>query len=381
MKGLSGLDSVLNDFDGYMIRDDSSNPSLFYLTGFEAPDPVVYLRTEGESVLLVSPLEFSRARSEADVDKVVSTAKYKSGDSREDKEAQKSILKSFLKDYGVDEVAVPEDFPVKFADDLRQDFDLEPVKDKVMQARKMKDEDELDKLRESQEVTEAAMAYAREIIETAVVEDGVLVYEGDVLTSERLKSLIKMFLIEEGCDVPEETIAASGVESSDPHSTGSGPIKPGEPIIIDIFPKKNRFFGDMTRTFVKGEPSQEFLDMYEAVLEAQEAALDELRKGEGVKACEVHDAACSVLEDHGYKTLRSSEEAEEGFIHSTGHGVGLELHEPPRVADNDEELKEGMVVTIEPGLYIKDVGGVRIEDMIHIKSDGIENFNSMCKEL
>jgi Xaa-Pro aminopeptidase len=136
----------------------------------------------------------------------------------------------------------------------------------------------------------------------------------------------------------------------------------------------------MNRTFLKGEASDEIKRMKEAVLESQQAALEVLEKGAGVKANEVHNKVCDILENHGYETLRDND-TESGFIHSTGHAVGLELHEPPRISGNDTELKAGHLLTIEPGLYVPELGGLRIEDMVLIKEDGYENFNTMDKDL
>lgn len=366
------------DRDGFLMRDNSENKSIYYITEFEVHDPVVLLRTREKDVLLVSPLEAGRARNEASVDEVVSTSKYEDGDSRDNKDKQVDILKSFLKDYRVDSLDVPEDFPLLFADKLREDIEVRPVEDPVMEERKVKSSEELEKMREVQRLTEESMEHAKNIIKQAEVDGEALVYQGEELTSDRLRGLIKKFLEDRGCEVPEKSIVVSGSDGADPHSIGEGPLKHGEPIIIDIFPRKNGYFGDMTRTFVKGEASKEFRDMYDAVNEALEVALDHLEAG--VTAEKVHGKVCDVLEEHGFETLRSDNDTEEGFIHSTGHAVGLELHEPPRVADSSDELRENMVLTIEPGLYYEDVGGVRIEEMIRVTEDGFENLNSMDRD-
>jgi len=373
------MNSLWEKFGGYMIRDSSENKSLYYLTDFEVHDDVTYLKTEDKDLLLVSPLEASRAGKEASVDKVINTAKYTEGDIRDDREKEIDLIKKFLKDQNIEKLAVPEDFPLGLGDELRKEIELSPVNDFVIEERKIKSEEELVKLNESQKMTEKAMKHSKEILEASDIHEGKLNYEGEVLTSERLRKKIKRVLEDAGCNVPKESIVASGREGSDSHSIGKGPIKAGEPIIIDIFPRKDEYFGDMTRTFVKGEASEEVEKMHSAVEEALKQALNVIKAG--VTTDEVHGKVCEVLENRGFKTLRQDKDTEEGFIHSTGHGVGLELHEPPRIAENDEELKEGMVLTIEPGLYFKDVGGIRIEDMIVVTEDGYENFNSMSYEL
>lgn len=372
-----------NEFDGFLLQDSSSNSNLYYLTEFEAPDKFTYLRTNESSIILVSPLEYSRAKEEAEVDKVVSTAEYKRGDNREDREGQKNILIQFLEDHDIERLAVPENFSLKQAEGLRNEgFEVEPTEDQVMKARKIKSKKEIENLRKVQKKTEEAMIKTKEMIKESEVRNGELYLENQPLTSERIKKRIKLFMMEQNCMVPEETIVSCGKESAKPHSTGSGVLEAEKPIIIDIFPKADsRYFGDMTRTFVKGEFPKGIKEMKEAVLEAQEAAFAELEKGAPIIAEEVHNAVNEVLEDHGYKTLRNDPDTESGFIHSTGHAVGLELHETPRISNNEDELREGMVLTIEPGLYLPNIGGVRLEDMIIIKEDGYENLNSMSNEI
>lgn len=381
MEKTGPLDEFLESskFDAFLTRDDSSNANLYYLTRFEAPDPMVYLRTERKSILLASPLEYSRAREEAEVDEIVNTSSFKDGDNRGDKNSQIELIERFLERYNVEKLAVPGDFSLKFAEKLRENgIEVSPIEDKVVEARKIKSGEEREKIRNSQQITEKAMKKAESMIEKAETRNGKLFLEGEPLTSERMKKKIRYFLIEQGCEVPEETIVSCGKESAKPHNTGTGALEPGGPIIVDIFPRHEKYFGDMTRTFVKGEAGEEVKEMKEAVLEAQKAAFEVLEEGAGITAEKVHSKVCDVLEDHGYNTLRNGD-GESGFIHSTGHAVGLDLHEPPRIADNEDELKEGMILTIEPGLYLPEIGGTRIEDMVLVKEDGYENFNSMHK--
>lgn len=385
MKRTKPLDEFLDssEYDAFMIRDNShSNSNLYYLTQFEASDPFIYLRKDGKSTIVVPQLEFSRAKEESNVDQVISSSEFEKGESRDREDTKLNLIEKLLERFHVEKLAVPSDFELKTADELRSwNLQIEPVDDKVMEAREIKDSEEIEKLKKAQSTTEKAMKKAENIIESAEVKEEKLYYKDELLTSEKLRKEIKLFLFEKSCNLPHETIVSSGNDSAKPHSTGKGPIEVGEPVVIDIFPKHdNQYFGDMTRTFVKGESSEQLRNMKNAVLEAQEAALKVLEKGSGVKASEIHHRVCDVFEDHGYETLRDNE-TEAGFIHSTGHAVGLDLHEPPRIADNDTKLKEGNVLTIEPGIYISEVGGVRIEDMILVEEDGYENFNSMQKDL
>jgi Xaa-Pro aminopeptidase len=224
------------------------------------------------------------------------------------------------------------------------------------------------------------MARAEELLAAADVDDGTLVYENEPLTSERVKQEIEIELLRHGCAL-DETIVACGADAADPHDRGSGPLEADEAIIIDIFPrsKETGYYADMTRTFCVGEPSETIAEWYDLTLEAQEAALDAIEAG--VTGSEVHDAVCDVYEEAGLPTLRADETTETGFIHTTGHGVGLDIHEFPRVSEQDNELEAGHVVTVEPGLYDPEVGGVRIEDIVVVTEDGHENLTDYEKSL
>jgi Xaa-Pro aminopeptidase len=175
---------------------------------------------------------------------------------------------------------------------------------------------------------------------------------------------------------------ACGRGSADPHWQGEGELRAGEPIVIDFVPrsKKERYYSDMTRTVVRGTPSDEIKDMYSAVREAQQAAIKRIKAG--ITGNEVHNIVCDVLEARGYETARGKTGVfTEGFIHSTGHGVGLDIHEGPNLSESGKELKEGSVVTVEPGLYYKRTGGVRLEDVVVVTASGCKNLTMFGKNL
>jgi Xaa-Pro aminopeptidase len=224
------------------------------------------------------------------------------------------------------------------------------------------------------------MAAAESLLESASVVEGVLHRDGDPLTSEAVRREIELTLVREGCAL-DESIVACGADAADPHDRGSGPLRADEPVVVDIFPRdtETRYHADMTRTFVKGTPTETLREWFDLTDEARKAALDAV--GPGVTGGAVHDAACDVYEDAGLPTLRSDPDAETGFIHSTGHGVGLDVHELPRIAPDGSELEPGNVITIEPGLYDPDVGGVRIEDLVVVTEDGYENLTEYPVEL
>ncbi len=376
---LSELDAFLDgEADGYLIDADASDSNQRYLSGFDAPDPFFTLY-DGETHLLVSGLEYGRAETESRAESVSRYADYdyQYGSSEE----RHRMLADFLGAHGVSSVAVPARFPLATADGLREhDLSVEAETDDVLTGiRAVKTDEEIEFIREAQRANENAMGRAETLLREATVEDGRLVHDGEPLTSERVRTEIEIALLREGCAL-DETIVACGADAADPHDRGSGPLEAGEPIVIDIFPrnKDSKYHADMTRTFSVGVPSERAREWYDRTAEAKEAALAVVEPG--VTGEEVHDAVCDVYEEAGLPTLRDDPSSETGFIHSTGHGIGLDVHELPRLAPGGEELKPGHVITVEPGLYDPDVGGIRIEDLVVATDEGYENLTDYPEE-
>ncbi|WP_416839505.1 M24 family metallopeptidase [Haloferax sp. DFSO52] len=383
----SPLDEFLgDDFDGYLISADGSDSNQLYLSGFDAPDAYTTLYTPEGTHLLVSALEYGRAKKESRADTVSRLSEYDYVDKYTEYGplvGKAKVLAEFLADHDASTLAVPADFPVGTADALRDEgVAVEAESDDVLLTiRAVKSDDEIEYIHDAQDANEASMAAAEALIRAAdVADDGTLVYEGEPLTSERVKEEIEITLLRHGCAL-DETIVAGGADAADPHNRGSGPLSANEAIIIDIFPrdKATKYNGDMTRTFVKGEPTEKIREWFDLTEDAFHAALDAVEPG--ATGEDVHNAVCDVYEAAGENTLRADQSAETGFIHSTGHGVGLDVHELPRISRSGEELKPGHVITIEPGLYDPDVGGVRIEDMVVVTEDGYENLTDYPVEL
>lgn len=382
----SDLETFLTerDVDGYLIDADSETSDQRYLSGFDAPDPFVTLYADGVH-LLVSSLEYGRATRESNAETVSrhSDFDYRAKRNEYDPaEAANRVVAEFLGKHGVESVIVPTRFPLSSADGLRDlgiDVTAE-TESTITKLRAIKTDEEIEQIRIAQRANEAAMARAEDLIRAATVDEGVLFLNEKPLTSERVRREIEMELLRNDHAL-DETIVACGADAADPHDRGSGPLKANESIIIDIFPrgKDSKYFADMTRTFVKGTPSQTIQEWYELTLEAQQAAFDAIEPG--ATGADVHDAVCDVYESAGEPTLRSDEHAETGFIHSTGHGVGLAVHEQPHISPRGEELEPGHVITVEPGLYDPAVGGVRIEDFGVVTEDGFENFTKYPKKL
>lgn len=385
---LSPLSAYLEaeGLDGYLLDAGADLSNQYYLSGFDAPDPFITLYRPGEIALLTSTMEYSRARTESNADVVRRHGDYDFAEKRErhgDETARAMVVDEFLAEFEVEAVGTDRRFPLFTADTLRDGGrrvvpDLEDVLEDI---RARKTPEEIAHIREAQQANEAAMSEAESMLAAASKgEDGTLQLDGDPLTSERVKAAIERTLLEEGYAL-DETIVASGTAAANPHDRGSGPIRADEPIIIDIFPrsKTSRYHADMTRTFVVGDPEPEVRDFFDVTAAAKAAGLEAVEPGTTGEA--VHDAVCDVYEEAGYETLRSTETAETGFIHSTGHGVGLDVHENPKVATNGGELEPGHVITIEPGLYDPSVGGVRIEDLVVVTEDGAENLTDYHETL
>lgn len=368
--------------------------ATYHLSGFLAPDPVICLRVGeagGRTYLAVSSMEYGRAKKRSKADEILSFEELEvTRLSRELKSGAKGLAAAtanLLEKLGVDSVAVPPSFGVAYADELRaRGVEVSPDGALFARLRRAKTEDEVSHIEKAQRAVEAACDHAARILkEAGISSDGTLEWRGETLTSEILRSEIEVELLRHGCAADAGTIAAGGPQAADPHEPGHGPLRAGEPIIVDIFPvdKTSRYYADMTRTFVKGEPPGELQRMYDAVLEAQEAALGMIRAG--VNGRDVHQKVSDILHDAGYKTLvhdqQPGQPLTEGFMHGTGHGVGLEIHEAPRLSLTDEELIPGDVVSVEPGVYDPAFGGVRIEDLVVVTEDGCRNLTGFPKDL
>ena len=388
------LDDRLADLrtDGYLIDASQDDANQLYLSGFTGPDPFLTLYAHGEVHVLVGGLEYGRARKEADADTVERHADYDY--EYGGREARNDMYARFVRDKGVESVSMPPRGPVGTADALRErgiDVAVD-TDDRLREVRAVKTDEEIEAVREAQRANEAAMRAAEALIAGADVagedpaegeeptahgdvEPGTLLHEGTPLTSERVTEEIEVTLLRHGCAL-DQTIVAGGAQAADPHDRGSGPLRANEAIIVDIFPrsKATKYNADMTRTFCVGEPSETLREWYDLTERALDAALDAVEPG--ATGEDVHAAACEVYEDAGEPTFRTDPETETGFIHSTGHGVGLDVHESPRLASGGEALEPGHVITVEPGLYDPDVGGVRIEDLAVVTEDGHENLTT-----
>lgn len=390
------LDNILaeKDMEALLLYVDSyGNANMYYLTDFLAPDPFIFLkRTDEEPLIAVSPMEYSRAQKQSCVGNVRSYLEYnylevvKSGN-----EPELGILKFIAnvvkKELGAEtRICVPSNFPILAADVLRAEgLTIEPLFGVIEKARETKDQHEVDEIKAVQVINEKVTHEAIELIaDSDVGKNKTLLHEGKPLTVGKVKSFFGSKLLEQGCLPEEDIIVSCGPKSSDPHYTGEPKdlLRADQPIILDIYPRSidKRYWSDMTRTVVKGRAPSKIKKMFDVVSEAKNSSFDEIRAG--VSGRRVYDVCCDVLETAGYQTLRAGKTVTSGMMHGLGHGVGLQIHESPRMSElSVSPLRKHTIVTVEPGLYDPRVGGVRLEDIIEVTPSGYRNLTEMETQL
>jgi len=361
----------MNRLTGLVLLAGSSqsDTDIRYLSGFSAPDPFLFLKTNSANFLVVSTMEKGRAeRQSRPGTRIFTPAEI--GLTRKQSGKVENQIMALVEKAKIRRIQVSSDFPVGTFKALeKKGVDISIAGKPVCPERKVKTKDEISKLRHSQHAAAAAMNAATALIGSAKIDrEKRLRTERELLTSERVRQLIHRILINHDC-AGIETIVAGGDQATDPHERGHGQLYAGQAIIIDIFPRseKTGYWGDLTRTVCCGSPTPELKKLYNAVKAAQAAALRAVKPG--VCADEVHSAARAVFEQRGYET-KETDGRNVGFIHGTGHGVGLDIHELPRVGTSGETLETGNVITIEPGLYYPGLGGIRIEDTVVVTEKG-----------
>jgi Xaa-Pro aminopeptidase len=373
---MDALDRALlrSGAEAFVMIGSSENADMRYLTRFITTDQVLYVRKKSDAgFIIVSQMEIERASREA---AVAAVTRAEAGLLRIlDKEKDRwKALAIMIGDQCEGAVLVPPDFPYALGKHLSDRFPVHIDSGTIAGMRSRKKKAETNEIRKVQEATEAAMETAMAMIRKSRVKQGILQLGKGPLTSERVRMAMHTELLNRGCQA-QDTIVSCGKDTAIPHVSGTGPLLAEEPIVIDVFPRsaQSGYFTDMTRTVSKGTPSPEIIDMYESVRDAQDYAAARFRPG--VTGAEVHQSVVDFFRDRGYS------EGTEGFIHNLGHGVGLEVHELPVVGPSGGKLHQGNVVTNEPGLYYKKVGGVRLENIGVITRTGIECMTRFPREL
>ncbi len=354
-----------------------NNADMLYAARLETADAFIYFETSSRRGVVVSSLEYSRAVKccPADAEIILSS---ELGGGTLGKQAAALAAKLDISCF-----CVSGDFPFGIAEFLRKSgIAVECLNSPMFPQREFKQPHEVGLIRKSLRAAEAAMLHACDIIASSRIESDrrLRLPSGKVLTSEILRYEINAELLKHNCS-GAGTIASSGVHSSMPHHAGEGAILAGTPVVMDIFPRSldSGYWGDLTRTVVRGEAPEIVRRAHEAVRQAKNLA--EKIISAGAIPCRVHEEAAAVLEQHNFHTGKD-DLGPHGFFHSLGHGVGLEIHESPRLGPKSQTpLRGGEVVTVEPGLYYPEWGGIRIEDMVLVTSGGCEVLTSIGDEL
>ncbi|MEL7238418.1 MAG: M24 family metallopeptidase [Planctomycetota bacterium] len=361
-----------------------TNMALFHRCQFGVGDPSAWLELPGETVFVCRDIEVGRAKKTVRADRVLCPADVVPNDelSGERDVATAQAVAKLLAAAGHASVTGDRSLGLVYLDVLRAaGIDVRLDRDLGIADRRSKSAEEVEHIKACQAATEDALAFASQTIHNATAgAGGILQHDGSPLTSERLREMIELALMQRGKFSDSGMIVAGKPHCSDCHDRGSGPLRTGEPIIVDVFPhdRATMYWGDATRTFVHGQPTDALKKMHAAVVEAKAAAIAVVRPG--ATGADVHAATVATLEKHGYH-FGMPEGDEPTMPHGTGHGVGLEVHEAPLLDAKGGPLVQGDILTIEPGLYGTADGGVRVEDMVLVTEDGCENFNRLSEDL
>jgi Xaa-Pro aminopeptidase len=366
-----------------IVADSEHDANMLYAVGVFVPDPFIYFRCDGQCHIVMNDLEIDRARRNARHCRVISYNQCVEKLRRRVKRpGLATVINLLLRERRLRKIFVPANFPLGLARELRNyKIKVRVKKGGVFPQREIKRADEVKKISAALMMAEVGLAEGILALKSAKVgRDRKLTYHGAPLTSEKLRAIIDTAIIQAG-GLASHTIVAGGRQGCDPHEQGHGALRAQEPIILDVFPRsqKTGYFGDITRTVVKGRPSEAIRHLYDTVARGQEIAFEKIVCK--ARASEIHQAIQSFFEREGYKTGKKNGRMQ-GFFHGTGHGLGMEIHEAPRISlTSSDILKTGHVVTVEPGLYYPGMGGVRLEDVVTVGPNGARNLTKFEKVL
>jgi len=364
-----------------IVAASETDPDILYATKFWAPDPFVFLQRNGKRTLVLSDLEIDRGRRQADAHEFVMFSELErevQGKSKKTPTYEK-VLAHFLKKRGVTSAAVPANFPLRYAEELAaNNIRVRAAEGLYWPEREAKSDKEIEMMGRALRITEAGLKRAIEVLKASKPgRRKRLRWNGKPLTSEALRAEIDSAVLRAG-GIPAGTIVAGGDQACDPHERGHGPLYAGSLIILDVFPRdaKTGYFGDMTRTVLRGRASDAQKKLWETVKAGQALALKRIKAG--IDGMAIHTAIQEFFTSRGFPTeVRNGRRV--GFFHGTGHGLGLEIHEHPRL--QKVILKDRQVLTVEPGLYYPGVGGTRLEDVVVVTKSGCKILSHFPKQL
>lgn len=374
--------------DVLIYGDTLRHPELRHEVPLTLGDPFLYMEKNGRKHILITEFEWPRIQ-EAKVDAELISPSALGLDELFEQglkywQISLELASRAVKHVGIGDAVVPPSFSLAVAEHLRaNDVELTVERELFVDRRRTKNETELAGIRRAQRAAEAGMDAARDLFRRGAPANGGYRVDGEPLTSELVKRAITQAFMAHDC-VGDEFIVSHGAQSAIGHDMGSGEIRPGEPIVIDVWPKDaaTACFADMTRTFCLSDVPDELRAYHRVAREALDRSLAAIK--EGVKGSDVFAVSCEPFHDAGYKTMLNKapgEVIETGYFHSLGHGVGLEVHEQPSLGRVGDELRAGDVVTIEPGMYRRGWGGCRLEDLVLVTREGAENLTQYPYDL
>ncbi len=364
-----------------IVAASETDPDILYAAKFWAPDPFIFLQRNGKRTLVLSDLEIDRGRKQADADEFVMFSEVETEVQGKSKKAPayEKVLARFLKKRGVRSAIVPTNFPLRYAEELAVNKIRVRARNGIFwPEREAKSDKEVEMMGRALRITEKGLKRAIEVLKQSKPGSGKrLRWNGKTLTSEMLRAEIDSAILHAG-GIPNGTIVAGGDQACDPHERGFGALYADSLIILDVFPRdaKTGYFGDMTRTVLRGHASDAQRKLWETVKAGQALALKKIRAG--VDGMTIHKAIQEFFASRGLPTeIRKGRRV--GFFHGTGHGLGLEIHEHPRL--QKVVLKDRQVLTVEPGLYYPGLGGVRLEDVVLVTKTGCKILSRFPKQL
>ncbi len=360
-----------------LYAETHSNADMLYFGRVEVHDPFIALGVRGKKISVQSALEFGRVKKTSAFDVVLSREIYleRAQDIYGPEAGVAEMIATLAGEYRLRHFRVADDFPSGLYVKLTAlGLKLTFANGMLFPEREIKSAWEAACIREGNRLCTVGYAVAEKILRAAKIKGRTLLYQGKPLTSERLRFALETAIHEQGGN-PQDTIVAGGDQACDPHERGFGPLRPKELIIIDIFPRvvKTGYFGDMTRTYLKGGASEAQQRLVRTVRTAQQSATKVIRAN--VDGRLVHQAVTQCFAAAGYETKRGKT-GSVGFFHGTGHGLGLAIHDPGRMgATTPYLLKNGSVMTVEPGLYYPGLGGCRWEDVVQVTATGTKSLS------
>ena len=366
-----------------LLHAASDDPDMLYFSRFHASDPYLAFRINGRRIAVSVPMEYARMRNQSAFDDILLLPDVREGAAKQFKLPEGALptngqlVQHVASLYGVKGFRIANRFPAGIALELQgTGIELEAAAPgDFLPERKFKTADEIAALRKGNQASAAGHRAVAKTLAESTIRNGFVIHQGRKLTSERLREIIAMACFEQGA-IAADTIAAAGDQACDCHEAGTGPIRANELIVVDIFPRRlaDGYWGDMTRTFLKGKASDAQRRLVRTVKRGLELGIEAVKPG--VTCGSVQKVVDDFFAKEGYKTVKNSREPE-GFFHAVGHAIGLEVHEEPILRANAKpKLQAGMVVTIEPGLYYRGLGGCRIEDVVHVVKGGGEVISS-----